>query len=121
MKTDSKIALSECVKEYLDASTEVVPHAVMRAVHAVRSVEAYFGGERDIRTITSDDARSYREWLACGCGYHENTSRQLCRLACCFFSWALSRHAACANPFFEWRRWADAPTKPLADESEVEG
>lgn len=119
MKTNTKVVLAGVVNEYLQAYSEAKPYALETTASALWMLEQYFGGEREVSTIASEDARCYREWLACRYGFNDKTIRYLCNKARHFFGWSKRRTGGGANPFSERQQRAFAPNQPLTTESEV--
>lgn len=67
--------------------------------HTRRNLIAYFGADKDMRTITSADADDWAAWLRSGEGLAENTIRKRCQFAKMFFSVAVKRKLLPENPF----------------------
>ncbi len=68
---------------------------------------AFFGNDRDIRTITVGDAMAFSAWLRQeapkGAGLGENTARKRCADFSVMLAWAVAHEAIGKNPFADKR------------------
>lgn len=67
--------------------------------HAQRNLEAFFGPEKDMRTVTAADADAWAAWLRTNEELSENTTRKRSQSAKMFFAVALKRKLLAENPF----------------------
>jgi len=69
--------------------------------HAVRNLKAYFGEDRDLRSISEGDALEWSRWLTTHEKLGFQTVRRRCGLAKQFFGHAVKKRLLDRNPFIE--------------------
>ena len=90
--------LGAFLAEYVQDRPDTKPATQRKYGSAVNHLVAYFGENRDLRSITSGDADGFRAFLYRQ-GQAENTVRRYCGLAKQFFRAALRRRMIDENPF----------------------
>jgi len=90
--------------DYIAARTDIEVSTREALRGAGRWLEAYFGPDRDLDSITPGEADAYRTWLGSEGKQAENTTRRLCGRAKQFFRAALRQRLIRENPFAEMKK-----------------
>lgn len=91
--------LGAFVRGYIDRRTDVKPGTTMNYETVERNLVAFFGVDRQLRTVKPTDAVAFREWLRDHENQSENTIRRRCGRARQFFAAALKAGQVDGNPF----------------------
>jgi integrase len=92
------------VADYIAARTDIETSTRESLRGAGRWLEAYFGADRDMDSITPGEADAYRAWLRSEGKQAENTARRLCGRAKQFFRAALRQRLIRENPFADMKK-----------------
>lgn len=96
--------LAGFLADYIAARTDIEVSTREALRGAGRWLEAYFGPDRDLDSITPGETDTYRTWLGSEGKQAENTTRRLCGRAKQFFRAALRQRLIRENPFAEMKR-----------------
>ena len=91
--------LGEFVAGYIKGLPNVQPGTVMNLETCERNLVDYFGADRPMRSITTADAKAFRQWLEEHEKQAENTLRRRCGRARQFFKAAIKAKLIDENPF----------------------
>jgi integrase len=95
--------------EYINSRSDIKAGTRDHFNSARRWLEKYFGADRDMASVTSGEADTYRIWLGTR-GQSENTARRLCSRAKQFFRAALRRQLITVNPFGDMKKLVVGPS-----------
>ncbi len=91
--------LGDFVAGYIQRHSDVKPGTTMNLRTCERNLNDFFGSDKPLRSITADDARAFRQWLADHEKQAENTLRRRCGRARQFFKAAQKAKLIDENPF----------------------
>lgn len=92
-------SLGGFLDEYLASRSDLEASTRTNLTTARRWLVEYFGGDRELDSITPGEADNYRDWLASKGKQAPNTVKRLCSRAKQFFRAALRRRLIRENPF----------------------
>lgn len=97
--TPAPEALGPFIDRYILMRVDVKPATKIVWKRARRLLLEHFKADRPLHTITTGDARDFRQYLLGDCHLAEDTTRKMCGFAKQFFADALERRLVEANPF----------------------
>ena len=102
MESGPAVLLGPFVDGYIDQRRkrgDVTDSTIEVWGHTRRNLVAYFGADKDVRTVTAADADEWAAWLRSNEGLAENTIRKRCQFAKRFFGVAVRRKLIPENVF----------------------
>lgn len=97
--TASPEALGPFIDRYILLRVDVKPATKTVWKRARRLLLKHFKADRPLHSITTGDARDFRQFLVNECDLAEDTTRKMCGFAKQFFADAVDRRLIEANPF----------------------
>jgi integrase len=94
-----RATLRAFVDEYTKSRTDVKPRTQSVYQQTRRCLLGFFGTDRSLQSISSDDAAKWRTWLATDQKLSDNTTRRRVGIARQFFSSAVRQKLITENPF----------------------
>jgi len=91
--------LGDFLAGYIKRRSDVKPGTVTNYDQVRLNLVAFFGYEKPLRSISANDAATFREWLQTDEGQAENTLRRRCGRARQFFTAAIKSKLIDENPF----------------------
>jgi len=108
-QTMEAVKLGTFLAEYIASRTDVKPLTTRHLNDARRNLEAYFGKDRTLESISPGDADDFRRALLQRLG--ENTVRRQCGRAKQFFRAALRKRLIGENPFADMKGCGVQPNR----------
>jgi integrase len=102
--------LSGFIADYLADRTGITSGTRQNLQNARDWLTEYFGAEREMDSITPDEAGFFREWLGSDEKLAENTIRGICRKSRQLFRSAVGQRVIGSNPFSGMKNLMDLPS-----------